>query len=256
MKNNKSNNSGCLAAIFPFLKLIKPKKQGKLPYAKRDDFLSNAELSFYKVLVQALQGEVIICTKVGLSDIFFVKSKDLSEKATYFNKIAKKHVDFLLCRRDNLKPICGIELDDSSHGRKDRIERDKFVNEVFKVSNLPLIRFANRKAYQLNEIKEKLEPVLHPKKEAIDAVAVTMESNKAVITKNVQKSIQKQVDTKVISNKKTITTEEKAATVNETPLCPKCNIPMVLRETKRGPNKGKKFYGCSNYPRCKEVKNI
>lgn len=28
MKNKKSNNSGCLAAIFPFLKLIKPKNKG------------------------------------------------------------------------------------------------------------------------------------------------------------------------------------------------------------------------------------
>ncbi len=31
------------------------------------------------------------------------------------------------------------------------------------------------------------------------------------------------------------------------PLCPKCGAEMVLRQAKRGPNKGKNFYGCSNY---------
>lgn len=33
--------------------------------------------------------------------------------------------------------------------------------------------------------------------------------------------------------------------------CPKCGSPMILHTAKRGPNAGGKFYGCSNYPRCK-----
>jgi ssDNA-binding Zn-finger/Zn-ribbon topoisomerase 1 len=35
--------------------------------------------------------------------------------------------------------------------------------------------------------------------------------------------------------------------------CPKCGSPMILRTAKRGPNAGGKFYGCSNYPRCKKT---
>jgi len=35
--------------------------------------------------------------------------------------------------------------------------------------------------------------------------------------------------------------------------CPKCGSPMILRIAKRGTNAGGKFYGCSNYPRCKET---
>jgi len=38
------------------------------------------------------------------------------------------------------------------------------------------------------------------------------------------------------------------------PLCPKCGIPMVLRTVAQGEHKGKQFYGCSNYPRCREMK--
>jgi len=40
---------------------------------------------------------------------------------------------------------------------------------------------------------------------------------------------------------------------NETVLCPKCKIPMVLRKATKGANVNKKFYGCLNYPQCKEV---
>ena len=38
------------------------------------------------------------------------------------------------------------------------------------------------------------------------------------------------------------------------PICPKCQIPMTLRETKKGNHIGQKFYGCSNFPKCKEIK--
>jgi len=36
-----------------------------------------------------------------------------------------------------------------------------------------------------------------------------------------------------------------------TPSCPSCGIKMALRVTKKGRNIGNKFWGCFNYPRCK-----
>lgn len=55
--------------------------------------------------------------------------------------------------------------------------------------------------------------------------------------------------------------EQKSATTNETKddgifICPKCGGKLVLREAKTGANVGNKFYGCSNYPRCKYIKNL
>lgn len=49
------------------------------------------------------------------------------------------------------------------------------------------------------------------------------------------------------------TTEEKNIQENELPKlrCPKCNGELIMRTAKRGENKGKTFYGCSNYPKCK-----
>lgn len=37
--------------------------------------------------------------------------------------------------------------------------------------------------------------------------------------------------------------------------CPKCGSSMVLRKTKKGKNIGKKFWGCSQFPKCRGVLN-
>ncbi len=34
------------------------------------------------------------------------------------------------------------------------------------------------------------------------------------------------------------------------PDCPRCSSTMVLREARRGPRAGQKFWGCSRYPAC------
>jgi hypothetical protein len=39
----------------------------------------------------------------------------------------------------------------------------------------------------------------------------------------------------------------------QTPVCPKCNRVMVLRVAKKGSLQGRRFYGCPNYPYCREV---
>lgn len=37
-------------------------------------------------------------------------------------------------------------------------------------------------------------------------------------------------------------------------ICPQCKAPMVLRIARKGFHAGKKFWGCSNYPRCRSTK--
>lgn len=40
------------------------------------------------------------------------------------------------------------------------------------------------------------------------------------------------------------------------PNCPRCGIPMVLRTVKRGAHAGRTFYGCVNFPRCRQTRAI
>ncbi len=39
-------------------------------------------------------------------------------------------------------------------------------------------------------------------------------------------------------------------------LCPRCGGNLVKRTAKNGPNAGNEFYGCSNYPKCRYIRNI
>jgi restriction system protein len=38
--------------------------------------------------------------------------------------------------------------------------------------------------------------------------------------------------------------------------CPKCGLEMKLRVARRGPNIGNKFWGCSNYPKCRHTMSL
>jgi restriction system protein len=40
------------------------------------------------------------------------------------------------------------------------------------------------------------------------------------------------------------------------PACPTCGSPMVLRRARRGQNAGNDFWGCSNYPSCRGIRNV
>ena len=44
--------------------------------------------------------------------------------------------------------------------------------------------------------------------------------------------------------------------VGEYMICAQCGADMVLRTATRGERKGKKFWGCSNYPKCRNVINV
>jgi len=46
-------------------------------------------------------------------------------------------------------------------------------------------------------------------------------------------------------------TSAKPASAN---VCPKCGTELVLRTAQKGPNPGQKFWGCSNYPKCRFTK--
>lgn len=50
--------------------------------------------------------------------------------------------------------------------------------------------------------------------------------------------------------------EEQAAEYNSVPSCPVCEKAMVQREVKKGKKAGDKFWGCTQYPKCRGVINI
>ena len=65
----------------------------------------------------------------------------------------------------------------------------------------------------------------------------------------------KETDAKYGDNRNTDYTSKYKEMV-EPPKCPMCGAPMILRTAQKGSNKGGQFYGCSNYPKCKGIRQI
>jgi hypothetical protein len=157
-----NNNPGCLSLISS---LFTPKKQTQLiyPYKVQDNFLSPSELAFYKVLESITRDKLVIQCKVRLADIFYVSRPN--ENKGYSNKINQKHVDFLLCHPSTIKPLLGIELDDSSHNQPKRQKRDAFVDNVFKATNLPLLHVKARQSYNPQELLNQIKNAITTKRQ-------------------------------------------------------------------------------------------
>lgn len=91
--------------------------------------LTYNEKSAYKALKTICdENRLYLMTKVRLLDLA-EPVKENPKYRSYFYKIQSKHIDFVICD-EKLVARCMIELDDSSHDREDRAERDRFVDEV------------------------------------------------------------------------------------------------------------------------------
>ena len=136
-------------------------KVGVGVYYLRKSLLTPAERSFLGVLETVLPVGVRVFAKVRLEDVFGVKSGlNRGERQGARNRISRKHVDFLLVRSNDLVPLSGIELDDSSHDEPDRQQRDAFVDELFKSSALPLLHVPAQRSYSPSDIRAKVNALL------------------------------------------------------------------------------------------------
>jgi hypothetical protein len=128
-----------------------------------------------------------------------------------------------------MAPLFGIELDDNSHKRADRVDRDEFVEHAFDAAGLPLLRIPVRANYNTSELGALFRQALELRRKLDNP------------------------EPGIIAEPLTNATTPKAVPANQPPLCPKCGTPLTMRKSTRGPNTGQKFWGCTNYPRCREV---
>jgi len=187
----------------------------RLPYRLREKFMSTPELSLLRVLQSMVQDYYVICPKVALNDIFYIVRPN--ENVHFFNKIFRKHVDFLLCEPDTLKPAFGIELV-KPIARNETREADKFMEDLFLSAGLPLVHVPSDDHYDENDLAELFKFSIVKVKESGSLRAST-----------------------------------KADSV---PMCPVCGRMMVLRIHRNGPDEGKKYYGCMDSPKCSGVVEI
>jgi hypothetical protein len=198
-----------------------PEKGGlSYPYRRQDEFLTAAERDFYRTLVPAVSDWAVVFAKVRLGDLFKTVTPDRKEWYRARNRIERKHVDFVLVDRETLQPLLGIELNDRSHQRKDRQERDRLVVNTFAAAELSLVGVKVRSGYAPDELDRFLR-------------------HKAGLAAGPE------------PQQKPVAAPEPSPPAQ--PACPQCGSAMVLRTARRGGKVGSQFWGCSQYPACKGI---
>jgi hypothetical protein len=214
-----------LGAVILVLKARSKHETVEYPYQRTESLFSPAERSFLGVLERAVGDKYRVLGKIRMADLISpIGGLSRSDRQKSFNKIASKHVDFALLRKDDLSLVCAIELDDSSHRKTGRLSRDDFLANALKAGAVPFIQFTAKASYKVQEVSAKIA-------EATDLGAQSLAEESGPMPIPGGEADQRP----------------------STPTCPKCASPMVLRKATSGKYAGKRFWGCSRYPECKTL---
>ena len=134
------------------LKRKKVFKNNVYHYTAKYSLMSKAESDFFVKLERTVSERYYVFPQVHLSAILDHRVKRQEWKYA-FSHINGKSVDYVLCSKTTLKPTYAIELDDYTHDKSDRRERDREVERIFEAANLPLVRFKNKDASESEIIR-------------------------------------------------------------------------------------------------------
>lgn len=107
-------------------------------YVKKEYIMTKNETIFYRRLFGVIGKSYLIFPQLHLDALLDYKTKGQGYNGAY-KSIRNYSVDYVLCDA-NLRIVCAIELDDSTHDKPERIRRDRAVEHVLELANLPLIR--------------------------------------------------------------------------------------------------------------------
>lgn len=127
-----------------------PKTNNKKLSHKKVGILTQNEYKFYDQLRVNLEhrfnGAVNINLKIRLADLLTLNEKDNYQ--SYLNEIQSENIDFVITDKITANVILLIKFDDHYHEKKDRISRDKFVDEIcrsvgYKINHTQVSKYYN-----------------------------------------------------------------------------------------------------------------
>ncbi|MGV8941502.1 MAG: DUF2726 domain-containing protein [Lysobacter sp.] len=124
------------------------------PYQPAKTLFTPAERSFLGVLDQAVGPEYRVFGKVRVADVATVRAGlGKSARQGALNRIAAKHLDFVVCRASDLSVVCAVELNDKSHSSQRAQARDDLLAKVCQAINLPLLTVPAKSAYSPHDVR-------------------------------------------------------------------------------------------------------
>ena len=117
--------------IFIVIKVLAKKK--KPNYRLKDSLLTRTEINYYNVINSYFGRDYLVLPQINLASVID------KEGAGYRSELFR-NVDFGIFDY-NFRPILLIEINDGTHLKKDRKERDVKVSTICKKAHIPLVTF-------------------------------------------------------------------------------------------------------------------
>ncbi|WP_322801433.1 DUF2726 domain-containing protein [Thermoflexus sp.] len=155
--------------LNPSIQRGTPARAVKRPEALREGslqirrMLSDAEAAFYWALKRAVGDRWVILPRVPLHRVFR-RIEHLPREM--YTMLENGEVDFLLVHPRSWEPVCGIELDDSTHHSPTRRERDRRKEALFRAAGLPLLRWSMSERWDVEEIATRVSAALNAARKA------------------------------------------------------------------------------------------
>ena len=123
-----------IAVLLILLAIFIHKKRTEPKYFAKEAFLTPTEIEYYNILSALIGDNYLLFPQINLATVVD-KEYVYNSRTDLFRNIDFGVFDY------NFKPILLIEINDNSHIRKDRKERDEKVADILKKAKLPLVTF-------------------------------------------------------------------------------------------------------------------
>ncbi len=130
-------------------------------YAPKHYFYTNSERKFLASLIRALGDQYLIMGKIQVSDLINLQ-KDLpfKKKVQAYNQLRRQQVDFVLCDRRTTRILAAIQLINPSTTLQNDFVGFGFLDKIFKIAELPLLRFYKKNYYDISELRYSVQSAL------------------------------------------------------------------------------------------------
>ena len=137
-------------------------KKLQYKYYAKSYVMTSRENECFKILNEVFSSKWFVIPQVHLSALLDYKVKGQNWNAA-FRHINGKSVDFVLIGKESFKVICAIELDDSTHNKPERKERDVEIERIFNQARIPLARISKFESMTKPELAKAITDVINVK---------------------------------------------------------------------------------------------
>lgn len=150
LKSYKGHNRFLLFLRYKIFRIKNKRQKYDAYYSVKPRFLSACEQEYFVALKKIVNERFFIFPQVPLSQLV-----EKHSKSSYRTELFRI-VDFCIFDRDYYPLLC-IEINDTSHLKKDRTVRDSKVSEILKSARIPLITFWTYEGIDEQEIRKQLK---------------------------------------------------------------------------------------------------